>query len=421
MVFTEDLINYQNSLIDIQIKGVFYISFLGKRRFGRTSGKKYITKEKVCNCCTKTFHFVTSNLTFCTIVASVLVLFACSYYYHFSVFYNFKEVGYKQQQDDLKKDFVEFHNELGKKFLYDMQIDAAKAEFNQVLEVDPLNQNATRCLYECSLFSEILNGSYDPNRYNPGILRIQLDELSEKYPDDPVPYLYSGVLAFSLGYTQHASDDYNKSLELDSSVSGAYYGLGVIYDQKQEYYQALSMFQKAVDLSFWDTSYRNNLASTYYSLKDYKNALFWYNDSVKIQPRSLSQYYDYSKSFRCLGDLESALDVQEKQIALMEVNSTANLTVNQVDYYNTLNNGTIITLFSYDAKKYYSYYNIALTCYLLGNETKTLEYVKKANDLHIDEDSKSNIKMILNFDIENLQEAQPKFRNKTLEFKNKFE
>ncbi len=75
-------------------------------------------------------------------------------------------------------------------------------------------------------------------------------------------------------------------------------------------------------------------------------------------------------------------------------------------------------------KKYYFYYNIALTYYILENENKTQEYLKKANDLHLNINSELKVKKIVNHDIEVLQNSQSQkitLIDKTKKFKNRFE
>lgn len=323
-----------------------------------------------------------------------------------------------EQEDILKNNFTEFHNRFGRKFLYNGRPDASKAEFDQVLQVDPLNQNATRGLFECNLYNDVRNCSYDPN-YDPGMLWVQLEELSKEYPDDPIPYLYLGDLAFEYDYEDDATYYYEKAIELDSSVAEAYFGLGLIYDQNQEYNLSLKMYQEAVNLSYWNSRYRNNLASTYYDLQDYQSALYWYNGSVMLNPYNLAQYFGYSNCFLCLGDLENACYYQEQQIAFMEDDNISNTTFNNLEFYGVLNDGTVISLYTIDAKKYEAYYHIALTYYLLGDENKTLEYLKKANDLNsLSEYDKSNIKAVISSEIEDLQKAQPQFIYKTNEFQN---
>jgi hypothetical protein len=77
-------------------------------------------------------------------------------------------------------------------------------------------------------------------------------------------------------------------------------------------------------------------------------------------------------------------------------------------------------------KEYYFYYNIALTEYLLDKkdtEDTAAGYLKKADHLPIDSDSKSKVKGIVNFDIETLLKSnstRPEIINMGIEFQNKF-
>ena len=83
-------------------------------------------------------------------------------------------------------------------------------------------------------------------------------------------------------------------------------------------------------------------------------------------------------------------------------------------------NSDIIFFYDYPEKKYYAYYNLALTYYLLGNETEAIQYVKKANDLQIDKNLELDVKKLINYDIDNLQEEESSFLNRTEEFRRKF-
>lgn len=335
--------------------------------------------------------------------------------YGISPLYTLQEVGYHQQQENLKNNYVKFHNDLGTQFLYVEQFNAARNEFNQVLKVDPLNQNATRGLSECDVYSQTNNTSY-----NSEITKMRLDAIAKENQNDPLPYLYLGDFFLVRKRVDDASYYYQQAINRDSSIAAAYFGIGVVYDKQNKPDLALKMFHKAVNLSYWNVQFRNNLAYEFYKLGDYQEALNWYSSSVTLDPRHLALYIGYSNSFRCLDDLENAIICQKQQIFFLEDNSTANLPFNQMEIYIFTNSGDIISLYDNDEKKYYFYYNIALTYYLLGNEAQTLEYLKKANDLHVDEDSKSNIKKIVVSDIEILQKAQPKYSNKTIEFTNKF-
>jgi tetratricopeptide (TPR) repeat protein len=395
--------------------------------------------SKLCNGCSNTLKFINSNW----IVLSAIVLSVCC------LRYNFSPLTYIQQQQEiniihlqqehlklqrelqeesLKQSFIDFHNELGIRLLFAEQINAAKNEFNQVLKVDSLNQNAARCLFECNVFSEVKNQSY-----NPEVIKMQLEQLSKQNINDPLPYLYLGDFALAtyqnktlalnqnnISQLNDAEYFYKKVISLNNSTAAAYAGLGVIYNKQNKPNLALQSFKQAVNLSPWNVIYRDNLAYTYYILKDYKNTISWCATIVSLAPLFLDPYTSYSNSYRCLGELINASKVQEKQIKLMETDSTKDLLNTKRTFFYYDNSGNNVPLYDYDLKKYYFYHNIALTDYLIGNKDKTTYYVNKAEALNIDPDSKSKVKGILMFDIENLQKAQPTLINKTIEFKNNY-
>jgi tetratricopeptide (TPR) repeat protein len=375
-------------------------------------------------------EFVLSNFAvFVTLgialLSSFFLLIGCIYY-HITPWYNLKEVGYQQQQNELKNNFTNFHNDLGIQFLFAGRVDAATNEFTKILEVDRLNQNATRYLVLCGIFNNTTFDFYNFNNFDDEITRQQLDALIIETPNDPLLYFYSGNLAHSKGYLDDAITYYQKAIDLSNcSFAAAYHSMGIVNDQKNEHNLSLENFAKAVRLSPKTWIYNNDLADEFYTLEDYDNSTTYYSKAIRLNPFILLPYFGISKSFRCLGDLETASAMQERQITLMEVNYTKYLPINQkgLCYPRNSRNLEFICLNTYDEIQYYCYYSTALTYYLLGNGNKTLEYLQKADDLHLNIKLKSKVKEILNYDIENLQKAQSQnitLVDKTNEFRNNY-
>lgn len=248
---------------------------------------------------------------------------------------------------NIKKNFVNFHNNLGIQLLYIETVDAARNEFNQVLKVDPLNQNATRHLVECEVFSEAINKSCDP-----AIVGTKLTKLQEENKKYPLIYLYLGDFYFNIDQLKNAGEYYNKSINLSNgSVAAAYIGLRLIETKKQRPDLALEWFMKAVVISKWNRIYRNYLAEAYYEAKDYKNATLWYFDTVTLSSAYLDAYIGLSNSLRCLGEFKDASKSQEQQIKIMEQNDTKDLTINQVPTMYPINQNEPVYLITYDEKK----------------------------------------------------------------------
>ena len=353
-------------------------------------------------------------MTFFSLVVPAIVILAGCCYYHVAPLYNLKETAYQQQQKDLKTDFVKFHNDLGIHYLYVGQTDAAKVEFNQSLAVDPLNQTARTSLVECDIFSET-----SAAKYGPMITKMQLDKLLKENPNDPLPYLYLGTFSLVRAHnSDYAYDNYSKAINLDKSVADAYNGIGVIYYLQNETDQALDNFTKALNVSPWNLNYLNNIADMYFEKKDYEKANDQYHSAWILDPNFLPIYYGLSNSYRLMDNLEKARYYQEMLVEKLADDNITNLESNK---HNTITYPTksrqFISLNDYPEKKYYAYYNIALTYYLLGNKAKTQEYLKKANDLHISKNLESDVKKRLDFDIELLQENQPNLINKLDDFR----
>jgi tetratricopeptide (TPR) repeat protein len=377
-----------------------------------------LKERKIRNNCTRIFSFVNSNWAICLSFVSLISIFLGYLIFHVSPLYTFQEIEYNQQQNNLKRELVQFHNDLGTSFLYVEQFDAARNEFNKTLEIDPLNRKARMSLFECDVFNEATGNN---RNYDPEIVEKELQALLKMNSSDPLPYLYLGDFFCNNNNTETALDYYQKAIKLDNSVAAAYAGMGIIYYGKNKTDNAIEMFEKAYNLSNWNIAYRGNIAYIYYQKRDYKKALNWYNSIFILQNKYLEPYYGYSNSYRCLGDLENAREIQEAQINFLEDNVSKNLIINQDSFYYFANSGRTIFLYDYNEKKIYAYYNLALTYHLLGDKRKTLEYMKKANDLHINKDSEFNIKEILNSDIEELQEEQPNLKDRIAEFRNKIE
>lgn len=365
---------------------------------------------------TCTFNLIRSNLAVLSVTSTLLLIFIGWGVYHVSPLNSFEELEYKQEQNDLKRDFVQFHNELGDYFLNIGQVDAAKYEFKQVLEVDSLNQTARYSLFKCEIFEPISNKT----GYDPEISRKRLEIILEKSNyTDPHAYLFLGNLYLPID-KEKAFKNYQKAVDLDSSVAAAYEGMGIIYDHQNKPDEALEMYEKALSISPWNQNYLNDVADEYYEKKEYQKAIDSYDLLLKLNNKYLVSYYPISNSYRLTGDLESALGCQKALTILLEDDSVTDLENNQQIWYFHMEPGQEVYFLDYPEKKIYAYYNLALTYYLLGNENKTVEFLTKANELHIDEDLELNIKKLVIFDIDNLQKEQPIFLNRTEEFRKKF-
>ena len=67
-------------------------------------------------------------------------------------------------------------------------------------------------------------------------------------------------------------------------------------------------------------------------------------------------------------------------------------------------------------KKYYAYYNMALTSYLMGKTGEAESYANKAQAIQMDPDVRSEVDRLLNYYIDRMKEEQ-NFDTKAEEFR----
>ncbi len=366
------------------------------------------------------FIFIESHRGIFLFFISILAFFIGWFVFAISPFQPLEEIAFKQseyrlteQQELIKSEMIDHHIKLGNSFLNVMQLDAASNEFEEALKLDPLNLSAKKGLFKSELFKPIVEKDYDPE-----IMEKKLKLVLEENPDDPQAFLFLGEIYSSVD-PDLALRYYQTAIEKDPSVAAAYFGIGVIYEEHNESDDALEMYEKALSLSKWNQVFLENLGRQYYMRKEYPKAIEKYELLLRLNGYFLSAYYTSSNAYRLTGNLEQARLDQEILIRLLDDANVTSLKRNQETWF--FRAGAEETVF-YDIpeKKFYAYYNMALTYYLLGDETDALRYIKKARDLHIDKSKELEVMKLMNFDIDDLQEEQSTLRTRTDEFRKKF-
>jgi tetratricopeptide (TPR) repeat protein len=389
-------------------------------KFRMSKDKISIDKEKKTSRLTETFTFISANWPIFLFILSILGVLTGWVILDISPLQPLEEIAFKQseyrlsaKQESMKSEMVSSHIKLGNTFLNIMQLEAAQNEFEEALKLDPYNLSAQKGLSKSELFMPIMQNDYDPE-----IMEKRLNLILEEDPYDPHAYLFLGILYRDIDHEQ-ALIYYEKAIDKDPSIAAAYFGIGTIYDIQNKPDDAITMYEKALSLSKWNQPFLDNLGYHYCQRKEYQKAIQQYELLLRLNPRFLPAYYTISNAYRLTGNLEQARWDQKILVNLLDNKNVTALQRNKEIWFYSFNSETVF-LYNYPEKKYYAYYNLALTCYLLGNETEAIQYVKKAKDLQIDKDLEFNVKKLINYDIDNLQEEESYFLNRTDEFRRKF-
>ena len=172
----------------------------------------------------------------------------------------------------IKPDYQQAHNNLGKVYFTLGQYDNALTEYSNALRIDP---------------------------------------------DFPYAYNNLGVLYNKLGKQDEAFIAYKKALSLDPNYSDAYYNLGNIYEARMQYDLALEAYQSALTFDPSQVYVHNNLGTIYDKKGRLEDAISEYKHAIRLDPKYPYSYNNLGASLTKKGDMDGALVEFQKAVDLL--------------------------------------------------------------------------------------------------------
>jgi len=172
----------------------------------------------------------------------------------------------------IKPDYQQAHNNLGKVYFTLSQYDDALTEYNNAIKIDP---------------------------------------------DFPYAYNNLGVLYNKLGRQEDAVAAYKKALSLDPKYADAYYNLGNIYEARMQYDLALEAYQSAIKYDPTQVYVHNNLGTIYDKKGRLEDAISEYTYAIKLDPKYPYSYNNLGASLTKKGDMDGALAEFQKAVDLL--------------------------------------------------------------------------------------------------------
>jgi tetratricopeptide (TPR) repeat protein len=343
---------------------------------------------------------------FCLSVLSVLGAWVV---YGVSPLHPLKKIAYEQQeyehnaaQRELRKRMVGRQLALGKSFLDIGQYGAAEREYQEALTLDPANARAQMGLYKARVY-ELMQGQYTPE-----VIEQRINLILSVSSEDPHAYAFLGDLYASID-EDTAIKHYEKARSLDPSVASAYFGLSVLYDRQGRLDEAIEMLEIATKRSKWNQSYLNNLAYLYAKKKQYAQAAETYKRVLQLDEAFLLTYYELANLYRLMGNLQEAAFYQQELVRRLDDPEITSLSKNKMSWYFEIGDQQIY-FNDLPEKKYYAYYSLSVTLFLLGKEQEAEGFMKEARDLEIDD--RESIKALVDFDLTRLREENPHLINR---------
>ena len=213
---------------------------------------------------------------------------------------------------------------------------------------------------------------------------------------------------------QKALEYYDEAIASDSSNAWAYAEKGELAMRQNDRQTTLAMYEQAIKLSKWNQLFLNNAAYQYYLNRDYGKAYELYARLLNLQPDFLISYSMVANTALMLGNADLAGRILEPLEEKLHDQSILNLERNQGGWAYRDRDQNELILYSPQEKIAYLRYLLALARQLTGHPKEAERVLREvAAESH----DTSQVRLILDSDISNLEAARPEFAKQLYKFK----
>jgi len=133
---------------------------------------------------------------------------------------------------------------------------------------------------------------------------------------NPEPYLKRGMLYLKMNKLDSALVDMNKTIQLDSTQTLAYFSRALVRNSKKNINGALNDFNKVLSIEPQNALTLYNRALLRSSIGDYNNALNDYNSVAALNPNNVLIYYNRGGVYYEMGNFKESIKDFTKAIEL---------------------------------------------------------------------------------------------------------
>ena len=160
----------------------------------------------------------------------------------------------------------------------------------------------------------LANKHYYLHEYEDAIESYQ--KAIELNPEDAGAYYNMGISYDNIEAYEKAIEAYQKAIELNPEDAGVYYNMGISYDNIEAYEKAIEAYQKAIELNPEDARAYNNMGVSYENLERYVEAIEAYQKAIELNPEDASAYNNMGVSYENLERYVEAIEAYQKAIEL---------------------------------------------------------------------------------------------------------
>ena len=159
-----------------------------------------------------------------------------------------------------------------------------------------------------------INNFFSKKDYKQAL--TELDALTQKYPNDPMLYLFGGNCYGAMGHLDQAILCYEEAVKLKPDYVDAHNNMGVYLKEIGEINKAVISYQKAIKLKPDYAMAHNNLGICFYDLAQPKQAALCYKRAIKLKPDYADPHSNLGNILKDLGRVDEAILSYQKAIKL---------------------------------------------------------------------------------------------------------
>jgi tetratricopeptide (TPR) repeat protein len=150
----------------------------------------------------------------------------------------------------------------------------------------------------------------------PILLSCASTQQKQSEPRDAQFYLNRGDAYGQKGQYDQAISDFNKALEINPRYAKAYNNRGIAYEMKGQYDQAISDYNKALKIDPETAETYYNRGNAHYKKGQYDRAISDFNKALEMNPRYAEAYINRGTVYSRKGQNDEAISDYSKAIEI---------------------------------------------------------------------------------------------------------
>lgn len=219
---------------------------------------------------------------------------------------------------------------------------------------------------------------------NPKMAKKVLINLITKYPSSYIGHKMLAQIYEKEGGMRKAIDEYVKVIEINKQDYKSYYRISFLLHELNKKDEAATMLKNLLSKKPDMLEATNLLGDILCEKEEYKEAILVYNDAMKYYPNNFDIYYNMGIVYTMLNDFKNAKDCYEKAATINTLLHTAEYDLAMINLiYNDLDEAEKLFLRSVQEPDVepQSYYHLAKIYMLKGDKENAIKFINVAIEL----------------------------------------